>query len=161
MPQEIERKWLVDGDGWRAGSRGSGSEIVQGYLHVDDTVEIRVRVRDDDAVLTVKRGGRDQTRHEVEVAVGSDEARRLLERGTVGSHVRKRRHLVDLPPSADGPDLTAEVDEFLGDHTGLVLAEVELPDADAAVPEVDWFGAEVTGDDRYYNATLALQGLPD
>ena len=164
MPREIERKFLVRDDRWRERVDGDGTELVQGYLHVDEDVEIRVRLRgaddaDGDAVLTVKRGGSQQVRDEVEVPLGRDEARRLLDEAAIGQPVTKRRHRVSLS-DVDGDELTAEVDEFGGDLDGLVVAEVELPDADAPLPDVAWLGAEITGDDRYYNATLALEGPP-
>lgn len=163
MAEEIERKFLVIDDRWQDQTTGHATELLQGYLHVDDEVEIRVRLRgaadDGDAVLTVKRGGPEQVRGEVEVPLGRDEARQLLEEAIVGAVVRKRRHLVDLPEH-DGRALTAEVDEFLGELDGLVIVEVELPEEDTPLPDVDWFGEEVTGDERYYNAALAMDGLP-
>lgn len=161
MAQEIERKFLVADERWRERTQGDGTEIVQGYLHVDEQVEIRVRLRGSgDALLTVKRGGPGEVRSEVEVPLAREDARRLLDEASTGATVAKRRHLVELP-GAEGHDPVAEVDEFVGEHAGLVLAEVELPDPEAPLPDVEWFGEEVTGDERYYNATLALEGLPD
>jgi adenylate cyclase len=154
MATEIEHTFLVAEDDWRDGVRET-SEILQGYLHSDDETSIRVRLRDGAAVLTVKRGGPGREREEVEVPLPTDAAEHLLDEAVVGRTVRKRRHLVDLP---DG--LVAEVDEFLDELAGLVLVEVELPHTDAAVPDVAWFGAEVTEDERYYNASLARDGVP-
>lgn len=161
MATETERKFLVRADTWRELARDAPVTLVQGYLHVDEDSEVRVRLRgDDDAVLTVKRGGRVEARTEVEVGLGVDEARRLLDEATVGAAVRKRRYLVDLPAEGDDPALVAEVDEFLGELEGLVVAEVELPDTSTPLPDVDWLGREVTGDPAYYNATLATEGRP-
>lgn len=148
MSAEIERKYLAASDGWRDEVRRT-VEIVQGYLHVDDHAEVRVRIADDEAVLTVKRGGPVFERAEVEVPLGLEAARRLLDEAIVGRRVGKRRHLVNVG------GLTAEVDEFVGDHAGLVLVEVELPTPDTPTPAATWLGDEVTGDRRYYNATLA------
>ena len=156
MATEVERKFLVTSEGWRDRVRGEPVVIAQGYLHVDDDAEVRVRlVGESDAVLTVKRGGRAVERTEVEVPLGRAEAQQLLDEATVGVVVSKHRHLVDLPADGDAPALVAEVDEFTGAHAGLVLAEVELPDADTPLPAVEWLGDEVTGDPAYYNATLA------
>jgi adenylate cyclase len=151
--QEIERKFRVVGDGWRDTST-SATSIEQGYLHVGDDGEIRVRVRDDEATLTVKRGGADLVRAEVEVTLALDAARRLLAEATIGRTVTKTRHLVPIG------GFEAEVDEYTGELTGLVIAEVELPDADTKAPHADWLGDEVTGDGRYYNATLATTPRP-
>ena len=51
-------------------------------------------------------------------------------------------------------DYTFEVDEFYGDNEGLTVAEVELPDENAAFERPAWLGEEVTGDPRYYNSML-------
>ena len=156
MATETERKFLVTSDAWRDLVRGQPTAIAQGYLHVDAESEVRVRLQDDaDALLTVKRGGRSVARTEVEVPIGRAEARQLLDEAVVGVVLSKRRHLVDLPAVGDAPALVAEVDAFDGAHAGLVIAEVELPDADTPLPDVDWLGDEVTGDPAYYNATLA------
>ncbi|MFP4148702.1 MAG: CYTH domain-containing protein [Nitriliruptoraceae bacterium] len=149
MGREIERKFLVTGDGWREQATGP-SHIVQGYLHVEDDAEIRVRIRDDEAVLTVKRGGARIDRMEVEVPLERSSAQTLLDEAVVGLLVTKQRFQV---PVGDG--LVAEVDVFAPPHDGLVLAEVELPDVEAELPELAWIGTEVTGDRRYYNSTLA------
>lgn len=148
MGQEIERKFRVRGDGWRD-EVTRRSRIRQGYLHLDDRSEVRVRVRDDSATLTVKRGGPDLERQEVEVAIDVDAAERLLTEARVGALLEKSRHRIPIG------DLVVEVDEFAGDHQGLVLAEIEVPDASTPIPERPWLAEEVTGDRRFYNATLA------
>ena len=148
MGCETERKFRVRGDGWRDEAVRT-SHIRQGYLHLDDRSEVRVRIRDDDATLTVKRGGPSLHRQEVEVPIDTATAERLLVEGRVGAIIEKCRHEVPIG------ELVVEVDEFAGEHRGLVLAEVELPDAGTPVPEVPWLGEEVTGDARFYNATLA------
>lgn len=153
--REIERKYLVVGDQWRE-QAGDGERIVQGYLHAGDDEQVRVRVRAGEAVLTVKRGGATLDRREVEVPLAEDAAEELLAEGVVGRVLRKRRHVVPLGEAG----LTAEVDVFEDDLAGLVVAEVELPDTDTAVPDVPWLGEEVTGDDRYYNAVLATSDDP-
>lgn len=153
MADEIERKFLVAGDGWRRDAQDP-SDIVQGYLHVDDDASVRVRIRDDAATLTVKRGGAGIRRREVEVPLALDAARTLLEEARVGRPIRKRRWLV---PAGD---LVAEIDVFEGGLHGLVVAEFELDDEDQEVPRPVWLGAEVTGDARYANAALATREGP-
>jgi adenylate cyclase len=148
MGREIERKFLVAGEGWRD-EVVHRSRIRQGYLHLDDRSEVRVRIRDGAATLTVKRGGPGLERQEVEVDLGPDAAERLLAEARVGALLVKSRH--EIPVG----ELLVEVDEFAGDHEGLVLAEVELPDASTPVPERPWLAEEVTGDERFYNANLA------
>jgi adenylate cyclase len=62
--------------------------------------------------------------------------------------IEKKRYKI---PAAD---LTWEIDEFLGDNAGLIVAEVELKSEDQAFDRPAWLGDEVTGDTRYYNANL-------
>jgi CYTH domain-containing protein len=50
-----------------------------------------------------------------------------------------------------------EVDEFLGENEGLVIAEVELDTSDELVNLPAWIGEEVTGDTRYYNSMLSIE----
>ena len=148
MGKEIERKFLVSSDGWRAGATGS-QRIVQGYLSEGHGVTVRIRIFDDArAVLTLKAGGTALSRDEYEYAVPLDDGRELM--AHAGAHVlEKRRHSVPFA----GRDW--EVDVFEGRHAGLVLAEIEMESEDAAVSLPDWVGEDVTGDQRYYNSVLA------
>jgi len=66
-----------------------------------------------------------------------------------GPVVEKNRYVVQH----DG--LRWEVDEFLGDNKGLIVAEVELDSEDQTIDIPDWVGAEVTDDSRYFNSNLA------
>jgi adenylate cyclase len=52
------------------------------------------------------------------------------------------------------------VDEFLGDNAGLVVAEIELDDADAEFALPGWVGREVSDDPRYVNSRLAVAPWP-
>ncbi|WP_066554324.1 CYTH domain-containing protein [Croceicoccus bisphenolivorans] len=149
MTQEIERKYLVAGESWRTDVSGA-REIVQRYLAVTERAEIRVRIVDGtQAALTIKSARAALVREEVEMPLPVAQAMALLDMG-VGRTVRKVRHLCPVP---DGT--CWEIDEFQGDLAGLVIAEIELPDPDAAIPQPDWLGEEVTGDARYYNSHLA------
>lgn len=161
MATEIERTWIVDGDDWRDRARDGSTAIVQGYLHVGEHGAIRARLLgDDDAVVTVKRGS-GRSRHEVEVPIDRVGAEELVDQMALGDPIRKRRHLVDLDTGPDGPDLVAEVDVFEGALAGLVLVDVELPTLDTPVPDVPWFGREVTEEPGWSNAQLSLHGRPD
>ena len=144
---ERERKFLLAS---KPEELGPPNHIRQGYLAVDDEVEVRVRRTDDGSTLTVK-GGRGRDRTEVELPVDGDELDELWSL-TDGRRLEKDRHRVAL----DG-DLTAEVDVYRGHLAGLCTVEVEFEDADQAdgFSPPDWFGAEVTDDGTYANAVLA------
>jgi CYTH domain-containing protein len=49
-----------------------------------------------------------------------------------------------------------EIDEFLGENTGLVVAEIELDEPDSEVSLPSWTGMEVTHDPRYFNSSLTM-----
>ncbi len=154
MGLEIERRFLVTDDGWRAAA-GAGTRIVQGYVVADAARSVRVRAAGGRAWLTLKGATRGATRSEYEYAIPPEDARELLATLCSAGRVEKTRHRV---PHAGR---TWEVDVFAGAHAGLVLAEVELPAEDAPLVRPAWAGAEVTHDVRYLNATLArTPGVP-
>ncbi|MHA6728776.1 CYTH domain-containing protein [Devosia sp. A369] len=148
MGLEIERKFLVTSDAWRAAATGSAL-LRQGYLSSNAKATVRVRSKDDArAVLTLKGAMEGISRAEYEYEIPIDEARELLM--LAEPHVIvKRRYLVPFG------GLVWEVDEFAGRHRGLILAEVELSDENQSVPLPAWVGVEVTYDDRYNNASLS------
>jgi len=149
---EIERKFLVKNDDYKLKARSS-SHIRQGYICSGHGRTVRIRLRDDQAFLTIKGPSLDGglSRYEFEKEITTDEALhlfRLCEPGIID----KRRYLV---PSPDGQH-TFEVDEFYGDNEGLIMAEVELGAPDEPFIKPDFIAQEVTGDRRYYNGHLRL-----
>lgn len=148
MGIEIERKFLVTGDGWRD-SVVASRHIQQAYLADTDAFNLRIRLIDGKkATLTIKSATPSLSRGEFEYAISAEDARALFAL-KLGKTVEKRRHVV----SDNGQNW--EIDVFEGAHAGLVIAELELDSADAEFHKPDWLGEEVTGDPRYYNATLA------
>lgn len=147
MPFEIERKFLVKGD-----FRGEAShceEIIQGYLSSVPERSVRVRVKGDKAFLTIKGKSNDKglTRYEWEKEISVSEAKELLKLCEPGI-IDKVRYYVSFQGH------TFEVDEFRGENQGLVMAELELSDESELFDKPEWVGKEVTGDIRYYNASL-------
>lgn len=153
MGREIERKFLVVSDAWQDQVTGSAL-LRQGYLSSNAKATVRVRTRDDAAaVLTLKGATQGMSRAEYEYDIPIAEARELLAMAEPHT-IEKRRHVVPFG------GLEWEVDVFAGRHAGLVLAEVELESEDQAVALPGWVGAEVTEDDRYFNASLARADGP-
>jgi adenylate cyclase len=154
MANEIERKFLVP---VVPGSLalGNGSRLRQGYLAIDGPVEVRVRRDGDAAVLTVKAGS-GRARTEVERDLSPSEADELWP-ATEGRRVEKVRHRVPLPTGE-----VLELDVYEGALAGLVTAEVEFPDGEAADGFVapDWCHRELTGEHGWSNASLAVRGRP-
>ena len=146
MPREIERKFLLSSDAWRALS-SSQQAMSQGYLAGSERVSVRVRVAGGEAHLNLKSGGLVASRLEYEYSIPVDEARELLNL-CPGPLIEKTRHYVDFG------GFEWEVDEFGGTNTGLIVAELELDAEDQVFPHPAWLGAEVTHLRRYYNVSL-------
>ena len=153
MAIEIERKFLLANDDWRA-EVSSSKHIAQGYL-VDvralrdgtARASVRVRISDDKAWLNIKSVELGVARAEYELPLPLDDAQTML--ATLCNGVlEKIRHHVEI----DG--WLFEIDEFLGANSGLVVAEVELPEKDAVFPRPVWLGREVSTLARYYNVSL-------
>lgn len=150
MGLEIERKFLVTGDGWRT---GAGMVMRQGYLSRFPGRTVRVRLAGDAAWLTIKGPTTDASRAEFEYAIPVEDAAALLAL-CEGPLIEKTRHVVRYR----GHDW--DVDEFQGANAGLVVAEVELAARDEAFERPEWLGAEVTADHRYANASLVSAPWP-
>jgi len=148
MGIEIERKFLVADDGWRALVKRS-EKLRQGYLAASGGVTVRVRTIDEShGYITIKSGGSALARAEFEYEIPVADAKQMLGYCR-GAQIEKVRHSLDLP----GGDWV--VDEFRGRHDGLILAEVELESPTAELDMPGWLGDEVTGDPQYYNSSLA------
>lgn len=148
MALEIERKFRVLGDAWR--SQVHSSRLLrQGYLANTARASVRVRLDGEQGWLSVKamRGG--MSREEYEVVIAQSDAREMLERLCEGFLIEKWRHLVDYAGH------TWELDEFLAENAGLVIAELELPAEDTPFERPPWLGAEVTDEERFYNVRLS------
>ena len=147
MAREIEKKFLVKGD-FRDRCEGA-IRIIQGYLSSVPERTVRVRIKGDKGVLTVKGIGDESgmARFEWEKEIGVDEAKELLRICEPGV-IDKTRYRV---PAGDH---VYEVDEFYGDNEGLVVAEVELQTTEETFEKPAWLGEEVTGEVKYYNSML-------
>lgn len=145
MGQEIERKFLVRGDDWRT---DNGTLIRQGYMHNNVKGTVRVRTKGERAYLTVKSGMTGITRAEFEYEIPLADANQMLDKLCQKPLIEKIRHEVNVGR------FKWEIDEFLEENAGLVVAEIELEDEDQQFPKPDWLGKEVSDDARYLNANL-------
>lgn len=144
---EIEHKFLVSGPYKHLAT--DISHIVQGYLSDDPERTVRIRIRDDEAFITIKGPSSSDglSRLEWEQPIPLDQARQLLTLCLPGT-IDKHRHIVPYEGHR------WEVDEFHGHLEGLTLAELEVPSADTKFAIPPFLGPEVTGDPRYYNSQL-------
>ena len=146
MALEIERKFLIDLNS--LGPLPQGIRIVQGYIPTQGKTAVRIRLKGEQAFLTIKGENRGAVRSEFEYPIPVDDADTMLAELCNGQSVDKIRYLIDHAGH------TWEVDIFSGNNQGLVVAEVELDSEDESVVLPDWVREEVTGDPRYYNSSL-------
>ncbi len=146
MAQEIERKFLLKNDTWRA--LAQGTLYRQGYLNSAKERTVRLRTIGTTAFLTIKGMNEGAVRAEYEYPISLVDCNAMLDTLAEKPLIEKKRYKISQG------DLVWEIDEFLGENQGLVVAEVELQHEDQAFDKPDWIGAEVTYDPRYFNANL-------
>ena len=154
MALEIERKFLLRSEGWRVHAQRT-VRMAQGYLNDVGAVEsgrqrcsVRVRIAGEQAFLNMKSRELGRSRQEFEYEIPLADAETLIKL-CPGGLIDKYRHYVRHAGHL------WEIDEFLGDNAGLVVAEIELQSIDEPFARPDWIGSEVTELQRYYNLALA------
>jgi adenylate cyclase len=147
MAQEIELKFLVLDDSWRA-AVSEEIHMRQGFLCDGFERSMRVRTENDKAFLNIKRSTDGIHRLEYEYEISFDEAQEMLDRVALQPLIEKVRYLI---PAGEHE---WEIDCFSGENEGLIVAEIELPSVDADFEKPSWLGMEVSDDFRYYNVSL-------
>ncbi len=150
MALEIEHKFLLRNEDWRPLVSHS-AHLKQGYLISSKQNSIRVRISDKQAWLNIKSATTGTHRHEYEYLIPLDEANEILEMLCHKPLIEKNRHYVHCD------NHTWEIDEFLGDNSGLIVAEIELKKINEKFTKPSWIGQEVTHDLRYYNNNLSAR----
>lgn len=148
MGLEIERKFLVNHAKWAATEKPKREFYRQGYMLTDPNKTIRVRATDTKGFLTIKGKTEGATRAEFEYEIPKEEAIQLLNMFAV-SDLTKYRYKVLFA------EKLWEVDVFLGENEGLIVAEIELVSEDETFDLPDWVGGEITGEKKYYNSNLS------
>jgi adenylate cyclase len=146
MNKEIERKYLLKNDNWK----GLAEPVFyrQGYLSYGKGNTVRIRTINDKGIITIKSKTVGISRDEFEYEIPFDDAEKLLDQLCAKPLIEKFRTKIKIK------DLIWEVDEFVGDNKGLVVAEVELHDENQKIEMPEWIGKEVSGKRRYYNSSL-------
>lgn len=147
MSFEIERKFLVKKDLWNKSLAKQSYHIIQGYIQKDRKKVIRIRIRDEEAFLTIKSKTEGIRRFEFEYQIPISDAKLMLSKFTKKC-IEKTRYMVDFAGKI------WEVDEFEGNNKGLILAEIELEAEDETFEKPDWCLEEVSMDFRYHNSNL-------
>ena len=146
---EIERKFLVKNETYKSESIKK-QLITQGYLSSDPKRSVRIRICEQNAYITIKGQTSESgtSRYEWEKEINIEDAKQLMLLCREGV-VTKIRHLIPFK------NHTFEVDEFLKDNSGLVIAEIELSNENEDFERPRWLGKEVTGIKKYYNSQLS------
>lgn len=151
MATEIERKFLVKNDQWR--TLATGVIYRQGYLSRKKEASVRVRVVGNHGYLTIKGLSVGNKRAEFEYSIPVEDAEIMLNTMCDRPLIEKIRYKIKI----EHDDLIWEIDEFLGENQGLIIAEVELQQEDQVVELPDWIGLEVSDDPRYFNINLVKE----
>lgn len=149
MPQEIERKFLVNTVRWQQMEKPKGDLYRQGYLSIDPNNTVRVRLAESKAWLTIKGITIGASRREYEYSIPLNDARELVDNQAI-HELSKMRYKIEHAGKV------WEVDVFQGSNLGLVVAEVELASEVESFERPDWIAEEVTGIEKYYNSNLAM-----
>ena len=155
MGLEIERKFLVKNDLWKADAQ-RGIPMLQGYISATPVHTVRLRIAGDTGYLTLKGGHQGISRKEFEYPVPVSDAREMFDLFCpIETRIVKTRYPVEVA----GHLWT--VDCFEGSNAGLVIAEIELQREDEPFVMPEWAGVEVSGDGRYTNAALSFRPFKD
>ncbi len=149
MPEEIERKFLVIGDGWR--DAAVGTRFRQGFLSTEPERTVRVRVAGARGSITVKGKTVGAKREEFEYEIPLQDVEQMLDGLCKRPFIEKVRYTLSVGRHV------WEIDVFEGENAGLVVAEIELASEDEAFEKPDWAGEEVTHDPRYFNSNLVAK----
>ncbi|MEL6581018.1 MAG: CYTH domain-containing protein [Cyanobacteria bacterium J06621_12] len=154
MGTEIERKYLVKESAWRSqkellqkSNPDLGARYCQGYIPTENGTTVRLRIIGEQGYITIKSKVVGHTRAEFEYPIPASDAQEMLDNLCVKPLIDKYRYKVKID------DLTWEVDEFLGENAGLIIAEVELENEAQQVDLPDWIERQVN-DKRYFNSYL-------
>lgn len=153
MSQEIERKFLLKNTDWE-NLVVKQTSIKQGYLNSNKYRNVRVRITNNLAVLTVKGITQNMTRQEFEYEIPLEDAQALLSL-CEKPLIEKTRYIVPYG------NKIWEIDKFYGDNQGLIVAEIELSNEKEVFTIPNWVGEEVTQDTRYYNSSLITRPFKD
>ena len=147
MAKEIEHKFTVKSDKYK--SLATSTHYRQGYIPTQNGMTVRVRIAGEKGFITLKDKTICMSRNEFEYEIPAAEARQMLDTMCDKPQIEKYRYVI---PAEQG--LKWEVDEFLGDNAGLVVAEIEVPTEDTKFSLPEWVDKEVTGDKKYNNSQL-------
>lgn len=145
--KEIERKFLVDVESWQQLVLPEAQHIIQAYLHRSESHVVRVRLKGDQAFLTIKGANTGMERDEFEYPIATDEAKHMLKH-FAGPCIEKYRYRIQVG------EHTWDVDHFVQPRKDLLLAEIELSYSEEDFLRPEWLANEVTHLPEYFNSNM-------
>lgn len=145
---EIERKFLVNSAKWYNFPKDKGELVIQGYLACDNFKSIRMRLKGEKGYITIKSNTVNISREEFEFPVDKETAIEIINKFSE-SRIEKIRFTIAYKGKF------WEIDEFLGENKGLIIAEVELESENEQIEIPEWIDKEVSNDTKYYNNNLS------
>lgn len=149
MGVEIERKYLVNKNTWDEVIKDNRHFIKQGYILNNPDKIIRIRLTDDKGYINIKGLSTGASRPEFEYQIPEEDAKELLANFCASGTTKIRNKVLYKGK-------LWEVDEFLEDNEGLIIAEIELTSDDEPFDLPEWIAKEVTGEEKYYNSNLSV-----
>ena len=146
MAYEIERKFTVLNNQFKK-EAFKILNIQQGYIFAQSNKVLRVRLSNNKSKIAIKYGV-DIIRNEYEYDIPFDDAKNLL-KISEGYIITKKRYLIKCN------EFIWEVDEFMNENKGLIIAEIELSNKDDKFIKPSWIGKDVSLDKKYYNHYLS------
>lgn len=150
MATEIERKFLVDKKKWEAVEKPRGVHFHQAYITTDPRKVVRVRITDNKSFLTIKGQTTGITRNEFEYEIPRKDAEAIISQFACCA-IEKIRYTIQVKKNV------WEIDEFLDENAGLIVAEIELKNEQEVFQIPEWVSMEVTSEEKYYNFKLAQE----
>jgi adenylate cyclase len=147
MPFEVERKFLVANDGWKAKAVRCVF-LRDGLLASGNGNKVRIRIADEKATVTIKGPRKSMSRAEFEYEIPASDAEAILTHMCQGHTLEKRRHFIEHS------NVTWEIDVYEGSLQGIVIAEIELRHESQKIELPDWIGQEVTRDPKYRKVNM-------
>ena len=144
--RETERKFLVTSNEWKRNSKGVLYR--QGYLSTEPGRTVRTRLEGNRGTLTIKGQKERGSGDEYEYDIPGTDAAYIIDNLCLKPVIEKIRYKVNFKGN------TWEIDEFLEENKGLIIAEIELESPLQEFEKPAWVGNDVTEDQRYKNSNL-------
>ena len=152
MGIEIERRFIIHGDKWK-NLKNTCQHFKQGYLESNPngwTVRVRL-INNKYSFLTLKSVFKGIANHEYEYEIPYSDGESLFKLCNY-TIVKKRFSIIF-------DNFNWVIDQFEGENSPLIIAEIELREENQSILIPSWCGEEITGEKYWSNSYLAMQPI--